>query len=535
MSRSRVLAVPLLVLLVFCNAQAGATPDADRRGEAPTLADCRDAAGFDADNALRRDHLRWRRDECLRYLDAHPRDGDAYAYLAAMPGAPTRRVDLTERAQALGSRSALAMAAIGWQRAGRTNVARELVMRSAEAGEPMGLYLLGIAYENGWSVAQDRARARDLYHRAATLGHAPAKDDLADLDALLALDMAPVRLRDARTCVHAGGLNEQLDIVRLPDIDAVALCEAQVAQQPDDGKSWAALANAYRELCHFAEAPGTDRCAVRHDLSTQAAQRALALGEAAGAVMLGLLAEQQGAPDAPADVARTHFRQAAAMGSRQGKLHLALLAEDSDDAAQTESLALLHEAAADGHAGAALLLSERLARLHGNAPGVTGQRVLMRDAATQGWIGLLCRHGWQYAGYGNQLTDNPARALRWLSLGTALDDGGYCAGWIAENPALYGDTVAREHGDIAARQGFADWGWAMLACRDPFPGGDDCPGVERNMRNWWQQQSVMLTPYDNGFSGRAMLYAMIWRWPLGLLLAATLVAGAAYRWRRRRA
>ena len=53
--------------------------------------------------------------------------------------------------------------------------------KAAEAGDAGGMYSLGIMYEHGYGVAQDREQAVTWYRKAAALGDEHAKNHLAEL------------------------------------------------------------------------------------------------------------------------------------------------------------------------------------------------------------------------------------------------------------------------------------------------------------------------------------------------------------------
>ena len=53
--------------------------------------------------------------------------------------------------------------------------------KAADAGSAAGMYDLGTMYDDGQGIPEDPVKAKDLYRRAAALGHLEAKQRLAQL------------------------------------------------------------------------------------------------------------------------------------------------------------------------------------------------------------------------------------------------------------------------------------------------------------------------------------------------------------------
>jgi hypothetical protein len=53
--------------------------------------------------------------------------------------------------------------------------------KAADAGSAAGMYDLATMYDDGQGIPEDPAKAKDLYRRAAALGHPEAKQRLAQL------------------------------------------------------------------------------------------------------------------------------------------------------------------------------------------------------------------------------------------------------------------------------------------------------------------------------------------------------------------
>jgi TPR repeat protein len=53
--------------------------------------------------------------------------------------------------------------------------------KAANAGSAAGMYDLATMYDDGQGIPEDPVKAKDLYRRAAALGHLEAKQRLAQL------------------------------------------------------------------------------------------------------------------------------------------------------------------------------------------------------------------------------------------------------------------------------------------------------------------------------------------------------------------
>jgi TPR repeat protein len=69
----------------------------------------------------------------------------------------------------------------GWGVAQDYAKAREWYEKAADKGNTIAMVNLGMLYRNGWGVAQDYAKAREWYEKAANKGEAEAKAKLEQL------------------------------------------------------------------------------------------------------------------------------------------------------------------------------------------------------------------------------------------------------------------------------------------------------------------------------------------------------------------
>lgn len=118
--------------------------------------------------------------------------------------------------------------------------------RAAEQGEPRALLVYGTALYNGDGVTQDRVLGYAYVSRAATLGLAPAKDTLAQLDSLMPeADRRKAMVLAQAKAAPAPALPKPVKSVRLPRARATSpatqndvprkLAEPKVAEGPARG------------------------------------------------------------------------------------------------------------------------------------------------------------------------------------------------------------------------------------------------------------------------------------------------------------
>ena len=80
--------------------------------------------------------------------------------------------------------------------------------RAADAGNAVGEYIVGVLFERGWGVPQDKRAAASWFARAAEHGHKPAVAALRSL----ALEGVPEALPTLRLLAEVGDVDAQLSI-----------------------------------------------------------------------------------------------------------------------------------------------------------------------------------------------------------------------------------------------------------------------------------------------------------------------------------
>ncbi|MFZ6778037.1 CHAT domain-containing protein [Undibacterium sp. Ji83W] len=139
--------IGVIWLLAFCaNPAAAAVSDAKAISD---VEQCRVDAGFGTDGRLLNDPTPTSVEVCNRAFNSHPEDSNVAAYL----GRALYRNDLEA-------------------------ASFSFIKRSANAGNRIGQFLLGVAYQYGYGVQDDLGEAIDAYRIAALAEHADAQMNL---------------------------------------------------------------------------------------------------------------------------------------------------------------------------------------------------------------------------------------------------------------------------------------------------------------------------------------------------------------------